>query len=103
MANIRWKGFSKGKLADHYKKHGKEFGSISQIEYLKKAKEFAAEPGLFEQIQVGNMFIRHDPDTGRVFIGNVSDREIRTFYIADKRGTDAFGDAVRTAREIIGT
>lgn len=45
-SEIKWKGFSKGKLAPHYEKHvvnGCEFEEqISQSEYLKRAKNFAA-------------------------------------------------------------
>jgi hypothetical protein len=103
-AAIKWKGFSKGSLSTHYDKHVKaagEFGgSISQGEYLKLAKEFAAEKGGWIQERlVGNLVVKYDPKTHRVFIGHAKDREIRTFYQADGRTDDPFAEAVRLAEE----
>ena len=107
--DIKWKGFSgkKGKdeplskLQQHYQKHvveGKEFGNISQNEYLKLAKEFAKEinPNI-KQKQVGNIIIKYDSDNRRLFVGNKKNREIRSFYIADYRTSDPFEAAVQEA------
>jgi hypothetical protein len=104
--SINWKGFSNGKLKSHYDKHvvdGNEFGDISQNEYLKKAKEFAAESNpSFQETKVGNFNIKYDPETRRVFIGHEKSREIRTFYKADSRDADPFQAAIELAKELSG-
>lgn len=97
-----WKGFSKGKLAEHYLKHGAEFQGLSQPQYLKAAKEFAAEAGGFQMERVGNFLVKYDPATRRTLIGHIADREIRTFYIADLRDADPFGAAVNLAKQLSG-
>lgn len=98
-----WKGFRKGSLAEHFARHGGEFGDITQVQYLKMAKDFAGETGdAFRTGQVGNIFVKYDPATERVLIGNVGTREIRTFYKADGRDADAFEAAMQTAREKVG-
>jgi hypothetical protein len=100
-ASVKWKGFSKGKLSDHYEKHvlkQKEFGDISQAEYLKQAKGFGKESGKFNEANVGNFVIKHDPVTGRVLIGHGKSREIRTFYRDDGRHSDAFQAAIDYAK-----
>jgi len=99
---IKWKGFSRGKLKEHYDKHvieQKEFGDITQTQYLKIAKQFANEKNEHIQDKVmQNIFVRFDPKTGRVFAGHTKTREIRTFYIDDGRG----GDPFETARLKVG-
>jgi hypothetical protein len=106
-ASVQWKGFPKGSLSRHYEKHVKragEFGgSISQSEYLRMAREFAAErSGRFQEKLVGNLVVKYDPQTRRVFVGHVKEREIRTFYQADGRTTEPFEAAVRLAEELTG-
>lgn len=69
---VVWKGFSPGQLSEHYKKHivdQNEFGSISQSEYLNRAKAFAAkvDPNISEATE-GNFMIRHDKTTGELFV-----------------------------------
>jgi RHS repeat-associated protein len=99
--SVKWKGFSKGKLSDHYEKHvlkQKEFGDISQAEYLKQAKGFAKESGKFNEANVGNFVIKHDPASGRVLVGHGKSREIRTFYRDDGRHSDAFQAAIDYAK-----
>ena len=83
-----WKGFSSEKnpetrltkLQEHYDKHvirGQEFGDISQTDYLKMAKAFAKESDPnFMQAKVGNIVIKYDPGTRRLFIGNIKSRQI---------------------------
>ena len=103
--DVKWKGFSKGKLSEHFDKHvkkGGEFGDITQSEYLKQAKAFAAETGNFKEQKVGNFIVKYDPETRRTFVGHQCDREIRTFYRADERSADPFGDAVDLARKLGG-
>jgi RHS repeat-associated protein len=100
-ASVNWKGFSQGKLQPHYQKHvidQKEFGDISQADYLKQAKGFAKESGTFNETNVGNFIIKHDPASGRVFVGHLKSREIRTFYKDDGRSADAFKSAIDLAK-----
>ena len=101
-AKVRWKGFSKGKLATHFDKHGNEFPNTSQAGYLKLAKEFASESGTFQEGREGNFVVKYDPNTRRTFVGHTEDREIRTFYIADNRDPDPFRAAVALARTLGG-
>ncbi len=99
-SSIKWKGFRAGQLAEHYNKHKDEFGDITQNEYLKLAKDFAAEMGEnFKETKVGNFIIKYDPDTRRILIGNGKSREIRTFYKADGRDEDPFQAAIDLARQ----
>ncbi len=84
-AEIKWKGFKQGSLSEHYDKHKKEFGDITQAEYYKRAKGFSAETNAsFKEEIVGNFIVKYDPATNRVLIGHIKDREIRTFYIASE-------------------
>jgi RHS repeat-associated protein len=103
---VKWKGFSKGQLADHYQKHvieQQEFGDITQAEYLKRAKAFGAATGdHIKEAQVGNFVIKHDPVSKEVFVGHIKQKEIRTYYIDDGRSADAFEDAKKLAMEIGG-
>lgn len=111
--DINWKGFNGkkdpetglSKLQSHYQKHvveGEEFGDISQNEYLKMAKDFAKESNTgFQEQQIGNLTVKYDPETRRMFIGNLKDREIRTFYRADYRSDDPFAAAVEEAIKMI--
>ena len=94
-ASTKWKGFRDGELSEHYDKHGQEFGDINKNQYLKKAKEFAGEiSDSFKETLVGNFVIKYDPDSGRMFIGHIGKRQIRTFYIDDGRCEDAFEAAI---------
>ncbi|MEN7547387.1 hypothetical protein AAG747_05690 [Rapidithrix thailandica] len=78
---INWKDFNPVKdpngltgLQRHYQKHvikQQEFGDISQNEYLKKAKAFGKETGgIIGEVDEGNFKIKHNPETGEVFIGH---------------------------------
>ena len=103
---IKWKGFSKGELAEHYKKHvieQGEFGDITQSEYLRRAKEFGSNTDSTGIIDVteGNFLIRYDPNTRETFVGHIKDREIRTYYIADNRSIDPLADAIQFARDLV--
>jgi hypothetical protein len=97
---IAWKGFSKGKLAEHFVKHGAEFKGLTQPQYLKASKEFASAVGDFKVQQVGNFLVKYDPVTRRTLIAHIADREIRSFYIADLRDADPFQAAVDLAKEL---
>ena len=98
-STIRWKGFAKGKLAEHYEKHGAEFGDITQREYLRLAMDFAAETGAgFRETRVGNIIVKYDPATRRVLIANANTRELRSFY----KASDPFQEAIDTATKKTG-
>jgi len=97
--SITWKGFGKGSLDRHHKKHGNEFGNLSQSEYLKQAKDFAAEEGDFQERKVGNFLVKYDPVSRRVLIGHIPSRKIRTFYKADEHRADPFKEAIELARQ----
>jgi hypothetical protein len=97
-ADVRLKGFSKGKLAEHFEKHGAEFGNITQSQYLKLAKQFATKVGPeIRESKIGNIVVKYDESTKQVIISNIKDREIRTFYIADTRSADPFQAAIDLA------
>ncbi|KZE54406.1 hypothetical protein AV540_26370 [Brevibacillus parabrevis] len=102
-AEINWKGFSSGKLKPHWEKHGHEFGDISQNDYLKLAKGFAAETNSsFKEQVVGNFLVKYDPSSGRVLVGHIKDRQIRTFYKDDGRSADPFQAAIDLAKSLGG-
>ncbi|WP_315069728.1 RHS repeat-associated core domain-containing protein [uncultured Clostridium sp.] len=100
---VKWKGFSKGELLQHFDKHGSEFGDITQNQYLNLAKDFAKESNsAFKETKVGNFIIKFDPETRRVLVGQAKSREIRTFYKADGRDADPFEAAINLAKELSG-
>lgn len=106
-SSVRWKGFSDGKLASHFKKHvlvrGEFGGEMTKNQYLKMAKEFAQEKNKrFLERVVGNFVVKYDPVTRRTLIGHLKDREIRTFYEADLRVLDPFAAAVEMAESLGG-
>jgi pyocin large subunit-like protein len=91
--------FEKGKLKTHFDDHGAEFGTSSSAEYLKMAKEFAdMSEGVFQTGQVGNIFIKYEEATRKVFVGNVKTKEIRTFYVAKEGVENPFQEAMDVAK-----
>jgi pyocin large subunit-like protein len=70
-------------LEEHYQKHGREFGQISQAEYLRLAQELRDAPAggpILEAIRPGGIVTRFDRRTGYFGAFN-PDRTIRTFFI----------------------
>ena len=68
---------------EHYQKHGREFGNISQDEYLRLAQELRDAPvrgDILEAVKPGGIVTRFDRRTGHFGAYN-SDRTIRTFFI----------------------
>ena len=68
---------------EHYQKHGREFGNISQAEYLRLAQELRDAPAggpVLEAIKPGGLISRFDQRKGYFGAYN-SDRTIRTFFI----------------------
>ena len=68
---------------EHYQKHGREFGSISQAEYLRLAQELRDAPvggPILEAIKPGGVISRFD--RRKDYFGAYNrDRTIRTFFI----------------------
>ncbi len=48
--------------------------------------------------RLGYIIIKHDTLTGRVFVGHLKLREIRTFYKDDGRDSDALKSAIDFAK-----
>lgn len=98
---VNYKGFSKGQLNEHYEKHvirQNEFGDITKTEYQQLAKNFAREEAeSIDETVAGNFYVKYDRVTRRTLITHLKDREIRTFYIADKMTQDPFAEAVELA------
>ncbi len=109
-SDLGWKSFSTTKtykvdgksltsLQYHYDKHGHEFGNISQSQYAKMAREFAAtDTSTTVDTIVGNTFVvKMDTLTGTIFVGNIKSRIINTFYKDDGRDEDPYAAAIALA------
>jgi len=76
-------GFASARqLDEHYAKHGKEFGTISREEYLKRAqalRDAAVGGPILEVVRKDGVVTRFDRATG-AFIAVNPDRTIRTFF-----------------------
>lgn len=77
-------GFRSKRLFDeHYAKHGREFGNISQEDYLHRAQALRDAPvggPILEAIKAGGVVTRFDRRTSAFGAYN-PDRTIRTFFI----------------------
>jgi len=74
---------SQRQFDEHYQKHGREFGNISQTEYLRLAQDLrdASVGGpILEAIKPGGVISRFDRRKGYFGAYN-ADRTIRTFFI----------------------
>ena len=84
LAAAEGPGFrSRSQFEEHYRKHGPEFGRISQQEYLRLAQELRdARPGgpILEAVRSDGAFSRFDRHNGYFGAFN-RDRTIRTFFI----------------------
>jgi len=92
---------SRRQFDEHYAKHGREFGNISQQEYLFRAQALRDAPAggaIIQAITPDGIVSRFDRKTGAFGAYN-PDRTIRTFFIpnageryfhrqASKRGAD---------------
>lgn len=73
---------SKRNLEEHYQKHGREFGLISQADYLRQAQELRDRPAggdILEAVREDRTTTRFDLHTGD-FIAFNEDFTIRTFF-----------------------
>jgi pyocin large subunit-like protein len=70
------------KLVAHYRKHGAEFGGISQEEYLRLAQNLRDRPagnGVLESVREDRVVTRFDRASGAFLAAN-PDLTIRTFF-----------------------
>ncbi|SRR5579883_250026 len=68
---------------EHYAKHGREFGNISQQEYLRLAQTLRDTPAggpVLEADKPGGVVTKFDRRNG-YFVAYNADRTIRTFFI----------------------
>ena len=73
---------SRAKLAEHYEKHGREFGSITIDEYLRMAQELRDRPAddsVVEASRGDEVVTRFDRKSG-AFLAFNRDGTIRTFF-----------------------
>jgi pyocin large subunit-like protein len=74
---------SQRQFEEHYQKHGREFGNISQADYLRLAQELRDAPAggaILEADKPGGIVTRFDKNHGYFGAYN-ADRTIRTFFI----------------------
>lgn len=73
---------SRQKFEDHYEKHGREFGSVSEEEYLRLAQELRDHPAnsdVLESVRADRVVTRYDRRSG-AFLAFNQDLTIRTFF-----------------------
>ena len=73
---------SRERLVEHYRKHGREFGSISMDRYLRLAQELRDRPAggmILEAVRRDHTIVRYDKSSG-AFIAFDPDGIIRTFF-----------------------
>ena len=76
---------SRRALAEHFEKHGREFGSITQERYLRLAQELRDAPRggpVREATRSDGVITRFDTRSG-AFVAFHADRTIRTFFKPD--------------------
>ncbi len=73
---------SRKQFDEHFAKHGREFGNISQEEYLRRAQELRDTPAggpILEIVKADGIVTRFDKRSGAFGAYN-RDRTIRTFF-----------------------
>jgi len=73
---------SRQKMVDHYRKHGREFGTITMDLYLSKAQELRDRPAggaILESVRPDGVVTRFDRESGD-FIAFNRDGVIRTYF-----------------------
>ena len=94
------KGWSKGKGAPHFEKHGDGMGFKDVKEYTDAAKALAATTENVIESKVGNIIFKYAKDTQRILIVNAKDRTIKTFYQAGN-GLQSFKEAMQSHLEVL--
>jgi hypothetical protein len=94
--------WSKGKLGQHFAKHGDEVGAASRQEYSDAAAAFgsAENAGQFVDETVGAFFYRFEPATNKVFVGTTAGQKIKTFYVWDGRADDVVINTLQKAGKL---
>ena len=90
---------SQERLVEHYRKHGREFGSITMDRYLRLAQELRDRPAgalILEAARFDGTIIRYDKSSG-AFIAFNRDGTIRTFFRPD-RGDAYFRSQLQRGR-----
>jgi len=91
-------GWSKGKEAGHFSRHGAGMGFKSGREYTAAARQFARSTS-GEVVKVGqNAYFKYDGATNSVLI--VVNRRIKTYYTANK-GRRSFLEAIAKHRQVL--
>jgi pyocin large subunit-like protein len=73
---------SRQKLVDHYQKHGREFGTITMEQYLRRARELRDRPAggaILENERSDGTVTRFDRESG-AFIAFNQNGVIRTYF-----------------------
>lgn len=81
VSSVGWT--SKASLESHYRKHGSEFGDISQDEYLHRAQAFRDLPkggAVLEITRSDSVITRFNRQTGE-FIAFNPNQTIRTYFL----------------------
>ena len=74
---------SKRQFDEHYQKHGREFGNVTQAQYLQLAQDLRDAPAggpILEALKPGGVVTRFDKSHGYFGAYN-GDRTIRTFFV----------------------
>jgi hypothetical protein len=74
------------RLAEHYRKHGREFGGIDMEQYLRLAQELRDRPAggmILESVRDDGVTVRYDRTSG-AFIAFDRDGTIHTFFRPDR-------------------
>ncbi len=93
LSKLPWK---KGKLKEHFDKHGDDFGVNSSKKYGELAEKFAKnnDKSILQTIN-GDYICRFDPKSNTVLVVSASGGKIKTFYKWDGRSNDAVVEAFR--------
>jgi pyocin large subunit-like protein len=86
-SNVQAGDFAPGELEAHYLKHGYQFGSISQDQYLENARELlnsGLDSDVLEKTRSNGDILRYRVSTSE-FAVMASDGRIRTYFKADYR------------------
>ncbi len=90
---------SERNLAEHYRKHGREFGKVSREEYLLMAQDLRDRPldmNILESVRRDGVITRFDRRT-KAFIAFERNLVIRTFF-KPAEGEKYFHRQLRSAR-----
>jgi len=85
VTNVKAGDFAPGQLEAHYLKHGYQFGSITQSQYLENAQKLLNAPAgndVLEKIRSNGDILHYRVSTGE-FAVMVRDGRIRTYFKTD--------------------